>query len=164
MKDFESLYTIYFKEIYYFLLDFTKNDSVAKDLTSETFFKALKNLKDFRGEASVRSYLFQIAKNTYFSYYKKSKREIITEDIEVFDRKIESLEEYIIEKERNMKVINAVNILKEPYRTVVSLRIWEDMSFKSIGKIYNKSDNWACVTFHRAKNMLKEILEEDYEE
>ncbi len=160
--NFESIYKIYFKEVYYFLLNLSKNESIAKDLASETFFKALKNLKDFRGESSIRSYLFQIAKNSYFSYYQKAKREILTEDIEIFERKIDSLEEDLIEKEKNLSVTNAVNSLKEPYRTVVSLRIWEDMSFKKIGKIYNKSDNWACVTFHRAKNMLKEILEEDY--
>lgn len=149
MIDFEKIYSIYFKEVYYFLLQLSKNEYIAEEIASETFFKALKNLKDYKGDSSIRTYLFQIAKHTYFSYYKKSKREINTDDITVFEEKIDSLEKDLIDRERDLDVSEAVNELKEPYRTIVTLRIWEEMSFKQIAKIYDKSDNWACVTFHR---------------
>ena len=162
MIEFEKIYSIYFNEVYYFLLQLSRNEHIAEEIASETFFKALKNLKDYKGESSIRTYLFQIAKHTYFSYYKKAKREITVEDITIFDEKMDSLEKDLIDKERNLSVAEAVNKLKEPYRTIVTLRIWEELSFKEIARIYDKNDNWACVTFHRAKKLLKEMLEEDY--
>jgi len=45
--------------------------------------------------------------------------------------------------------------MKEPYKEVFSLRIFGELSFREIANIFNKSEHWACVTYHRAKEMIK---------
>ena len=55
--------------------------------------------------------------------------------------------------------------LPEPYREVFMWRVFADLSYKQIGDIFSKTDNWACVTYHRARKMIKNRLEDSsYEE
>lgn len=48
--------------------------------------------------------------------------------------------------------------LKEPYKKVFTLRVFGELSFKQIGNLFAKSDNWACVTYHRAREKIKARL------
>ncbi|MBQ3120400.1 MAG: sigma-70 family RNA polymerase sigma factor, partial [Peptococcaceae bacterium] len=49
-------------------------------------------------------------------------------------------------------------------KEVFMWRVFAELSFKQIGQIFGKSENWACVTYHRARNKIKERLEVDYHE
>ena len=71
--DFEEMYRLYFRDVYLFILAMSRSSDTADEITQETFFKALKNSGKYRGECSVRTWLFQIAKNTYLSHLKKQK-------------------------------------------------------------------------------------------
>ena len=54
--------------------------------------------------------------------------------------------------------------MADPYKEVFMWRVFGELSFKEIGNIYGKTDNWACVTYHRAKKMIQSRLEEiEYE-
>lgn len=160
MIDFEKIYSIYFKDVYYFLLSLSKDKEVAEDITSETFFKALKNIENFRGDSSIKTYLFQIAKNSYFDYLRKNKKIVSIDDFESIEIDSINTEDEFLEREENAHLRNLVETLKEPQKSIIKLRIWEELSFKDIGTVYGKSENWACVTFHRAKKILKNKLEE----
>ena len=160
MIDFEKIYSIYFKDVYYFLLSLSKDKEVAEDITSETFFKALKNIENFRGDSSIKTYLFQIAKNSYFDYLGKNKKIVSLDDFESIEKGSINTEDEFLEREESAHLRNLVETLKEPQKSIIKLRIWEELSFKDIGTVYGKSENWACVTFHRAKKILKNKLEE----
>lgn len=160
MIDFEKIYSIYFKDVYYFLLSLSKDKEVAEDITSETFFKALKNIENFRGDSSIKTYLFQIAKNSYFDYLRKNKKIVSIDDFESIEKDSINTEDEFLEREESAYLRNLVETLKEPHKSIIKLRIWEELSFKDIGTVYGKSENWACVTFHRAKKILKNKLEE----
>ena len=54
--------------------------------------------------------------------------------------------------------------LEEPYKEVFQLRIFGELSFRDIGKIFGKSENWARITYHRAKLKLQEKMEESNNE
>lgn len=58
-----------------------------------------------------------------------------------------------------MEVQEIIHNLPEPYKEVVSLRIFGELTFKQIGSLFGKNDNWACVTFYRAKEKIKKIME-----
>ena len=73
--DFEEMYRLYFKDVYLFILAMSKSPDIAEEITQETFFKVLKNINKYRGECSVKTWLFQIAKNTYLSHIKKTKHQ-----------------------------------------------------------------------------------------
>lgn len=160
MIDFEKIYSIYFKDVYYFLLSLSKDKEVAEDITSETFFKALKNIENFRGDSSIKTYLFQIAKNSYFDYLRKNKKIVSIDNFESIEIDSINTEDEFLEREESAYLRNLVETLKEPQKSIIKLRIWEELSFKDIGTVYGKSENWACVTFHRAKKILKNKLEE----
>lgn len=159
--DIEKIYRIYFDDLYRFLLYLCKNKEVAQDICSESFIRAMKNIENVE-DSKVKSYLFQIGKNTYYNYYKKNKRLLLTENIENYDLALESFEKDILEKESLSSLERAIESLENPYKDVVKLRL-NDLSFKEIGEIYKKNQNWACVIFHRAKDKLKILMEENNE-
>ncbi|WP_311531363.1 RNA polymerase sigma factor [uncultured Anaerococcus sp.] len=159
--DIEKIYRIYFDDLYRFLLYLCKNKEVAQDICSESFIRAMKNIETIE-DSKVKSYLFQIGKNTYYNYYKKNKRILLTENIEDFDLALESFEKDILEKESLSNLEKAIEKLENPYKDIVKLRL-NDLSFKEIGEIYKKNQNWACVVYHRAKEKLKILMEENDE-
>lgn len=159
--DIEKIYRIYFDDLFRFLLYLCKNKEVAEDICSESFIKAMKNIENIE-DSKVKSYLFQIGKNTYYNYYKKNKRILLTETIKDFDLALESFEKDLLEKENLTDLEKAIEKLENPYKDLVKLRL-NDLSFKEIGEIYHKNQNWACVVYHRAKDKLKILLEENNE-
>ena len=79
---FEEIYESYFKDIYRFLLSLTGNESLAEELSQETFFKALKAIDRFDGSSDIRVWLFTIARNNYYSYYKAHKNAVPMQEME----------------------------------------------------------------------------------
>ena len=159
--DIEKIYRIYFDDLYRFLLYQCKNKEIAQDICSESFIRAMKNIESIE-DSKVKSYLFQVGKNTYYNYYNKNKKILLTDKIEDFDKNLESFEKDLLKRERLTSLDLAINKLENPYKDVVKLRL-NDLSFKEIGEIYKKNQNWACVVYHRAKEKLRIELEENYE-
>ena len=165
MTQFEEIYGEYFDDVYNYIYRLSGNRDVAEEITSETFFKALKAIDGFKGECEIRVWLCQIAKNSYYSFIKKQKRtvDISSADIESLSQRNETPEEQVIKNDEADRIRKILHLIDEPYKEVFMWRVFADMSFKQIGEIFKKSDNWACVTFHRAKKMIIEKLEEDSE-
>ena len=74
VTDFEHLYDTYFNDVYLYILRLSGNEHLAEEITSDTFFKAMKSINSFRGDCDVRVWLCQIANNCYYSHFKKSNR------------------------------------------------------------------------------------------
>ena len=80
--EFEQIYSTYFKSVYHYIRMLSGDEHLAEEITSETFFKAMKSIGDFRGECDMRVWLCQIAKNAYYSYLKKNNRITSVDDTE----------------------------------------------------------------------------------
>lgn len=160
--DFEKIYDTYFNDVYLYVRKLSGNNSIAEEITSETFFKALRSIEKFRGECDLRVWLCQIAKNSYFSYQKKNGRTTSLDDAELHELVDPDalVAEEIAKREDIQQAQKAVHTLSEPYREVFMWRVFADLSFKQIGELFHKTDNWACVTYHRARKMIKSRLEE----
>ena len=162
MTDFEKIYKEYFNDVYLYIKRLSGDEHVAEDITSETFFKALKSIDSFRGECEIRVWLCQIAKNSYYSYVKKnSKIQDVdeTELINLPDNKNNVADE-VQSKLQAFAIQKVLHEIDEPYREVFMWRVYAELSFKEIAGIFNKNENWACVTYHRARNQIKKRLEE----
>ena len=155
MKKFEEIYEEYFSDVYKHLRGITANEHLAEELTSDTFFKAMKSIDSFRGDCDVRVWLCQIAKNTYFSYFKKQKNVESLEDNETVAIQQDDIENLLVDKQLAFKIHQKLHDMKEPYKEVFSLRVFGELSFKQIAELFGKSEHWACVTFHRAKEMIR---------
>lgn len=158
MTELEKLYRIYFQDVYLYILSLSKNRHIAEDITSEAFIKAVESIDTFRGNCDIRVWLCQIAKNCYFSYLRKNKKFTFT-DKELENTSELDIDHLIISKEDSMKVHKILHKLKNPYKEVFSLRVFSELSFKQIGSLFGKTDNWACVTYHRARKKIQEEME-----
>ncbi|ACL18830.1 RNA polymerase, sigma-24 subunit, ECF subfamily [Desulfitobacterium hafniense DCB-2] len=157
--DLEALYRRYFKETFLFLKSLSSSEEVAEEITQETFFKVIKAIDTFDGSKDIRAWIFAIARNTYYTHYKKSKA-IITEPFieDVPDHGIE-VSVQIMNEDTAFVIHQILHDMDEPYKEVFSLRVFGELPFEKIGLIFNKNASWARVTFYRAKNKLLKTLE-----
>lgn len=160
MTEFESVYRLYFKDVFLYTMSLSGDEQIAEDITSETFMKALKDIDSFKGNCDIRVWLCQIAKNSYFSYLRK-KRKYPTQEISVEQKDQFDLEHSIDSRDDAMKAHRILHNLKEPYKEVFTLRVFGELSFKQIASLFGKTENWACVTYHRAKKKIQARMEED---
>lgn len=163
MTDFEKIYKTYFHAVFLYAKKNSKDDHLAEELTSETFLKAMESLDRFRGDCDIRVWLCQIAKNCYCSYLKKQKRVIALEQVEdpvVLWEQALSPEEAAAGKDDTMRLYTMLHCLQEPYKEVFMLRVFGELGFRQIGGLFGKTENWACVTYHRACSKIKERMEE----
>ncbi|MDY6874016.1 MAG: sigma-70 family RNA polymerase sigma factor [Chloroflexota bacterium] len=165
MTEFDKVYQTYFSDVFLYILKLSGDDDLAEEITSETFFKAMRAIDKFRGDSDIRVWLCQIAKNTYFSYLKKHNRVETIEDIEALGTPTSlDLEQNLVNQKKAMSIHSHLHNLPEPYKEVFMLRVFGELSYRQIGNLFSKTENWACVTFYRAKNKILTQLEEDNHE
>ena len=144
----EEIYKKYSRLVYNYLFRLTNNIELSEELTQETFYSAIKGINKFRSESSINVWLCQIAKNKWIDIIP------INEDVE---RVISNnyIEEEILTKEERISLYKKIHTLDINTREVIYLKL-KDFTFKDIGNILEKSEEWARVTFYRAKIKLKE--------
>ena len=154
MEDINKLYDIYAKDIYKFIMSIALNHEVAEDIMQSTFLSAIKSIHTFKGHSSVKTWLFGIAKNEYYTYLRKNPSNLKLEDINEIHYIQENNELY-------MSIIKKIKELKEPQKQIVILRIINDMSFAEIGEVVGKSENYCRVNFFREKQKLWEAIKNE---
>ena len=165
MPEFEEIYRAYFADVYRYVLALSRDTQVAEEVTQETFFRALTAIDSFRGQCQLRVWLCQIARNCYISSLRKEKRTAPQDELPEQADGSASPEELLTVREEARRIQAILHDLPEPYREVFMWRVFADLSYKQIGEIFSKTDNWACVTYHRARKMIKNRLEDSsYEE
>ena len=158
-EDFDQIYQNCFDPVYRYVLSISENPAVAEEITQETFFKAMRSLDQFQGKSSLKSWLCTIAKNLWLSDQRKKKAQPIDNTLQLPDLSA-GPEEVIVRQDESMRIHRLLHHLDEPYREVFTLRTLGQLSFRDIGEIFGKSENWACVVYHRARAKLKEKMEE----
>lgn len=158
MHDMKKIYEEYFDTVNKYLICLSHNKDIAEELTQETFYKAIKKIDTYRYECKMSVWLCQIAKNLWYDRCRKNKRIVdIEENVILEMQDMTSLEEQAILNEEKIVLYQKMQKLNSIEREVIYLRITGELSFKEIGIILNKTENWARVTFYRAKQKLKEV-------
>lgn len=161
MGDFEAIYVRHFDGVYKYVFSLCRNETVAEEITQETFYRAMEHIDKFEGKCKLYVWLCQIAKNTFLTYVKKQKRHVSETDIDL-SRQIEaSFENEILDKETVWKLHKLLHELSDPYKEVFSLRVFGELPFSQIGELFGKSDSWARLIFYRAKKELRRNLDEN---
>ena len=158
----EELYHTYFNDVYLYILRLSGDEHIAEEITSDTFFRAMRAMDHFRGDCDVRVWLCQIAKNCYHTYLKKQSRteSLDTEPWQNVSDGAECLSDRIADRDEAMRIQKILHEIPEPYKEVFMWRVYAEMSFKEIASIFGKTENWACVVYHRARKMITQRLEE----
>lgn len=156
MQNMDEIYEECFETVYKYLFCLTHNSDISEELTQETFYRAVKKINTYNGKCKISVWLCQIAKHLWYNQCRKNKRIVDTD--ETFDiEDPQNLEEQFIAGEEKVLLYKKMQNLDEKTREVMYLRITGELSFKEIGEILGKTENWARVTFYRGKSKLKEV-------
>jgi RNA polymerase sigma-70 factor (ECF subfamily) len=155
----EKLYNTYYMRVFSFAMTLTGDRLRAEEITQETFFRAISRQSGFRGESDEATWLCAIARNLFLD---EKRRQNKTEQMPgEIPSKEKSLEQLTVDRDSSFRIHMALHALEEPYREAFELRVFGELSFREIGTIFGKTENWARVTYHRARLKLQERMNAD---
>ena len=154
MDDMEQIYRQHARTVYRFLLAQCGDGDLAEELTQETFYQALRSIDRYDGSCKLSVWLCQIARHLWYQHLRRRGREAPMPDAPP-ERPAPSAEEDLLARQAHLGLLRQVHELPEPYREVVYLRAFGQLSFREIGDVLGKTENWARVTFYRGKEKLK---------
>lgn len=161
VADFERIYTDHFQNVYKYVFSLCRNPSLAEEVTQEAFYKAMMSIDKFDGTCQLYVWLCQIAKNTYFTYHQKQKRQVSEEEADLSQEAAPDFERDLMDQETARRLHVLLHQLPEPYKEVFSLRVFGELPFSQIGELFGKTDSWARVIFYRAKTKLRRDFHEN---
>ena len=156
MNDLERLCRDEYQTVLRFLTHLTGDGDLAEELTQETFYQAAKRWKDFRGQCRASTWLCGIAKRLYFSWRRKAPPVPV-------DKLPEASADFtaeLLDRERRLTVHRLLHSLPEPYREVVTLRTFGDLSHEEIGALFGKPASWARTIYYRGRQQLSHKMKE----
>ncbi|MBR2409522.1 MAG: sigma-70 family RNA polymerase sigma factor [Lachnospiraceae bacterium] len=157
----EELYKQNARIVYHFLYTRCKDEALAEELLQDTFLKAFESMERFDGSCKISTWLCQIARHLLYQHWEKAKKVSFEELPEEMPARSDT-EQQVLHKVELSEVLDVLNRMSEDVVQVVKLRTMSELSFKEIGAMLGKSENWARVTFFRAKKqLLQEVRYED---
>lgn len=162
MDAFEQIYRQYAAPVRRYLLTLGADEDLADDLTADVFLKALRYIDGYDGRVQMLTWLCMIAKQLYWNHCKKkSNRTLPLPEDETLVSTSPTPQESAETKETATALYRALLRLQSPMKDVVYLRSFAGLSFREIALIHSKTESWARVTYHRAKEKLKEMLQNE---
>ena len=158
--DIDRIYRLYFRDVFLFLQGLTHSETLAEELTQETFFKALDGLKNYDDRQDVRAWLFTVARNAYYSYCRRNKRTVPLEDAEASLADAPDIAQLLVDEDAAFTIHQCLHTLEETYKEVFNLRVFGELPFERIGAIFGHNASWARVTYYRAKTQIQKKLTE----
>ncbi|MBY0758496.1 MULTISPECIES: RNA polymerase sigma factor [Sellimonas] len=156
----DEVYRKHAETVFRFLMTLCHEEETARELTQETFYQAIRSSGRYDGTCKVSTWLCQIAKHLWYREIEKRKKKGTLPLDEDVGQPTEGVEREIVIREEKMELFRKVHLLDETSKEVVLLRITGEFSFREIGEIFGKQENWARVTFYRAKQKLVKGREE----
>ncbi len=166
MSQLKELYTAYWQDVFKFVYRLTGYQrQLAEDLTQETFYQAMLSFHRYRGECQIKTWLCQIAKNTYFNAVRKDKkiRQIPMQDNA--NGAALATNSVISDYETKELIDHAMRVimrLDDVTRDVLIYRIFSELTYAQISALLKINENSAKVIFMRGKGKLQNRLQEEY--
>ena len=162
VKNWEELFERYSPAVFGYLHRMSDDRHLAEDLTSETFYRAMRGIDGFRGDSSVKTWLLRIARNLYLNRKRGSDRASSLEDLEA--RGIEPLveddpESRLIRDEEDEAVRKALRSLPEDDRSILLLCAEDELPCREIADVLGISLTAAKVRLFRARRRLAGLLD-----
>ncbi len=130
MRDIEKIYEEEFETVYRYVLCLTHHQETAKELTQETFYRAIQKIDKFKGNCKVSSWLCQIAKNLWYDELKKKRKlENLEGKMVVSTQNQDNLEDLLISNDNKIELYQHLQKLDEHSREVIYLRILRESKF-----------------------------------
>ena len=141
--DFDNIYEEYFDRVYYKVLSVVKNDDDAEDICQETFISVYKNLSKFREESNIYTWIYRIAINKTYDFFKKRKLEFeINDDVLSLPEDINFDTKVILEEK--------LKLISEKEREIVVLKDIYGYKLKEIAEIKNMNLSTVKSVYYKA--------------
>ena len=160
MQSMEDIYRQHAQTVYRYLLAKTRSADLAEELTQETFYQAVRTAGRYRGEGKLTTWLCGIAKNVLRTYQRRHPPE---EELDETVPAPDTPDEAFLARESQLELLRKMQTLGSDAREVMYLRIFGALSFRDIGEILSRTENWARVTYYRGREALRKELEKDDE-
>ena len=158
--DMDAVYQEYANLVYRFLYSHTHDADWSQELMQETFLRAVDSISRYDGSCKLSVWLCQIAKHVMWQELRKRKRvETVELTVDLPDLSIADGETCVIGMECTQKLYQAIHLLPELEKEIVLYRMTGELSFRQIGEILGKSENWSRTVFYRAKQKLRREME-----
>lgn len=154
---FTELYKIHKIYLYKIAYSYIKDENKALDIMQECAYKGFFNIHKLKNPTIFKTWITRILINVSIDYIKKDSKIIYLDD----DSAI-SFTEGNISLEEKMDLYNAIDTLKDKYKTVIILKYFNNMSIEDIAKTIDIPSNTVKSHLRRAKESLNKILREDY--
>lgn len=170
-KAYADLMATYREPLYLLLLRMTRNTTTASDLTIETFGKAFMQLHRYAPTSTFSAWLYSIGVHTYIDHLRRNRLETIplsateqSPDGEYIEYPIPSNqpnpEESMIRMQRDEALKQIVDQMKEPYRQIIRMRYYDDLSYEEIASKLSIPLGTVKVRLSRAKTLLAAIVKQ----
>ena len=147
------------RTVYQLCFRFVGNHEDASDLAQDVFVRAFKGLRAFKGDSSIRTWLYRVGVNASLNCV--ASRRPITEPIEAAERidarAVDPLDE-VEREERAVRVRRAIRQLPPKQRTTLVLRVYQDLSYEEIARILDSSVGAVKANFFHALGNLKRLV------
>lgn len=156
-KEIEEYYNKYGNKVYSYLLGLSGDSDISRELTQETFLRAISSLRSFNGSCSVSTWLCSIAKNLWHNELRRRGLHPSADGEPPLPETDSSPppDKAAEQKDSKMFVLRQVHSLPETEKEILLLRATGAMTFAEIGELFGKTENWARVTYYRAKQKLR---------
>ena len=152
----ERLYNTYYMRVFSYVMTLSGNRHTSEEITQEAFFRAFSKTASFRNESDEVTWLCAIAKNCFVDETRRrNKTAPMPEELPASGK---SIEQQVADRDSSFRIHAALHTMEEPYREIFELRVFGELSFSQIGTIFGKTENWARVTYHRARLKLQEEM------
>ncbi|MDN4494673.1 sigma-70 family RNA polymerase sigma factor [Ureibacillus aquaedulcis] len=157
----EQLMELYTEKVYLLAYSFVKDRGIAEDISQEVFLKAYKYIDNYRGEASLKSWIYRITVNASLDFLKKKSIKQLLLENSFFEnfRRTESAESSYLEADRNEHLLQIILTLPMKYRTVIVLHYFYDLNINELSSILELKTNTVKTRLSRARDMLRRKIE-----
>ncbi|KNF07499.1 RNA polymerase factor sigma-70 RpoD [Gottschalkia purinilytica] len=168
-SEFSQIVDLYKNKVFGMAYKFTNDYDEAQDLSQEVFLKIYKQIKNFRFESKLSTWIYRICMNTCIDWKRKKEKiksinfsnmtseENKDQQIEIKD---ESLlpEDKIVANEKSQEIHNLIYSLPDKYKTVITMYHFNEMSYEDIAEVLNVPQRTIETRLYRARRILKEKL------
>ncbi len=157
---FRELISLYKERLYWHIRNIVKDHEDTDDILQNTFLKIFRNIKQFKGDSKLYSWMYRIATNESITFLNKRARQQKITSEELQNQIIDNLESdvYFEGEEIQLKLQRAIATLPDKQQQVFNMKYFEELKYREMAEILNTSEGALKASYHIASKKIEEFL------
>ncbi len=157
---FSKLVSLYKERLYWHIRNIVKNHDDADDVLQNVFIKVYRNIKKFKGDSKLYSWLYRIATNESITFLNQKAKKYMISTSELQQRMIANLEAdiYFEGNEIQLKLQKAIATLPQKQQQVFTMKYFQELKYKEMSEILETSEGALKASYHIASKKIEEFL------